>query len=390
MSGPGVPELRAAAERGLHRYLVDLELFVNLDSGTHDRALVQRAGLLAATWFEQAGCTIEWIASSDPALADTYLARKLGSGTRKIVMLGHHDTVWAAGTVDERPFRTEGERAYGPGVSDMKSGVLLGAYALDLLRELGLDDFGEIVFVGNPDEEIGSPISRTVIEREASNADLVLVLEPGRAPGAVLTARKGVGMYRLRATGVSAHAGARPEEGRSAVLDLAHKTIALHGLTNFETGTTVNVGVVSGGTRRNVVPAEAELLVDLRAVTAAEAARADAAIREIASTSHVAGVTVELSGGMNRPPLEQAPGTAEALFVARRIVDGLGLTFEEAGSGGGSDGNFTAPLGVPTLDGLGPVGGGAHALHEWIELSSLADRMALVAGLMAWGPALER
>lgn len=390
MSGPGVPDLRAAAERGLHRYLVDLELFVNLDSGTHDRALVQRAGLLAATWFEQAGCTVEWIASSDPALADTYLARKLGGGARKIVLLGHHDTVWAAGTADERPFRIEGDSAYGPGVSDMKSGVLLGAYAIDLLRELGLDDVGEIVFVGNPDEEVGSPTSRAVIEREASNADLVLVLEPGRAPGAVLTSRKGVGMYRLHATGVSAHAGARPEEGRSAVLDLAHKTIALHALTNFESGTTVNVGVVTGGTRRNVVPAEAELLVDLRVVTAAEAVRADAAIRDIAATAHVEGVTVELSGGMNRPPLEQAPGTAEALFVARCIVDGLGLTFEEATSGGGSDGNFTAPLGVPTLDGLGPVGGGAHALHEWIELSSLADRMALVGGLIAWGPALKR
>jgi glutamate carboxypeptidase len=206
----------------------------------------------------------------------------------------------------------------------------------------------------------------------------------------VHTTRKGVGMYRLRANGISAHAGARPEEGRSAVLDLAHKTIALHALTDFEVGTTVNVGVVEGGTRRNVVPAEAEILVDLRAVTAAEAERADEAIHAIASAQHVEGVTVELSGGMNRPPLEKAPGTEQSLFVARRIVTELGLTFDEATSGGGSDGNFTAPLGVPTLDGLGAVGGGAHALHEWIELDSLPDRLTLVAGLIAWGPARER
>jgi glutamate carboxypeptidase len=272
----------------------------------------------------------------------------------------------------------------------MKSGVLLGAYAIGLLGELGFDDFAEIVFVGNPDEEVGSPTSRVIIEREARDADLVLVLEPGRAPGSVLTTRKGVGMYRLRAIGISAHAGARPEDGRSAVLDLAHKTIALHALTDVEVGTTVNVGVVTGGTRRNVVPAEAELLVDLRAATAAEASRADAAIREIARVQHVEGVRVELSGGMNRPPMERAPGTEAALAVARSIVDELGLAFEENTSGGGSDGNFTASLGVPTLDGLGPVGGGAHALHEWIELGSLADRLALVAGLIAWGPARLR
>lgn len=390
MSELTIGELKAAAERGIHRYLVDLELFVNFDSGTHDRELVERTGVLAAAWFVQAGCDIEWVESSDPALADTYIARRQGNGERKVVMLGHHDTVWAAGTAEERPFTIEEGRAYGPGVSDMKSGVLLGAYAISLLGELGFDDFGELVFVGNPDEEIGSPTSRAIIEREAGDADLVLVLEPGRSPGSVHTTRKGVGMYQLNARGVSAHAGARPEEGRSAVLDLAHKTIALHALTDFDTGTTVNVGVVAGGTRRNVVPAEAELLVDLRAVTAAEAERADAAIREIAAAQDVEGVTIELSGGMNRPPLEKATGTDETLFVARRIVDALGLAFEEATSGGGSDGNFTAPLGVPTLDGLGAVGGGAHALHEWIELDSLADRLTLVAGLIAWGPARGR
>ncbi len=382
-----IRELTRAASRGVHNFLVDLEMFVSMDSGTHDRELLQRASGFAASCFQRAGSSIEWIESPDPMLADTFVARVRGTGKRKILLLGHIDTVWAAGTAAMRPYREEGTIATGPGICDMKSGVLIGAYALNLLRDLDVADYREVTFIGNPDEEIGSPASREIIEREALDADFVLVLEPGRSPGSIQTTRKGVGMFEMDVAGVSSHAGANPEAGRSAVLELAHKTIALHGLTDFESGTTVNVGVLEGGSRRNVVPDHAVALIDLRVVTSAEARRATSAIQEIASSIFVEGTTTVLSGGLNRPPMEKNVGTERVLEVGEQIVSLLGLEFDEVSSGGGSDGNFTAALGVPTLDGLGAVGGGAHAKDEHIVISSIADRITLVAGLIAFGPA---
>jgi glutamate carboxypeptidase len=366
-------------------YLRLLEVFVNLDSGTHDRDLVQQAGEMIAAEFAAVFHNVEWVRSPEPQIADTYIARLNGSSGKTVVMLGHHDTVYAAGTTQARPFTITGGRAHGPGVMDMKGGVVLALFAVRLLRELGVDSLPSVVFVGNPDEEIGSPTSRATIEREASGADLVLVLEPGREPGSIQTTRKGVGMYELVVEGVSAHAGARPEDGRSAVLELAHKTIALHDLNDFVSGTTVNVGVVQGGTRRNVVAERAEALIDLRATTAASAEAADAVIRAIASSVHVDGTRSTVTGGMNRPPMEKTERTQQALDVGRAIVAEMGLEFLEVTSGGGSDGNFTAALGVPTLDGLGPVGRNAHSPDEWLDVTSLAERMALVAGLIARG-----
>jgi glutamate carboxypeptidase len=366
-------------------YLRLLEAFVNLDSGTHDRDLVQQAGEMIAAEFAAVFDHLEWVRSPEPQIADTYIARLDGSSDKTVLMLGHHDTVYAAGTTRERPFAITGGRAHGPGVMDMKGGVVLGLFAVRLLRELGVEQIPSVIFVGNPDEEIGSPTSRSIIEQEAVVADLVLVLEPGREPGSIQTTRKGVGMYELVVAGVSAHAGARPEDGRSAVLELAHKTIALHDLNDFASGTTVNVGVVLGGTRRNVVAERAEALIDLRAKTAASAAAADEVIREIADTVHVEGTHSTVTGGMNRPPMEKTERTERALDVGRSIVAEMGLEFLEVSSGGGSDGNFTAALGVPTLDGLGPVGRNAHSPDEWLDVTSIAERMALVAGLIARG-----
>ncbi len=362
-----------------------LEQFVNTDSGTHDRDLVQRAGEFMADAFEEVFGQLEWVRSGEPQIADTYIARIAGTGTRTVLMLGHHDTVYGAGTAESRPFRVEDGRAMGPGVMDMKGGVVLGLYAVRLLRDLGVDDLPRIVFVGNPDEEIGSPTSRAVIEDEAGAADLVLVLEPGREPGSIQTTRKGVGMYEMVVDGVPAHAGARPEDGRSAVLELAHKTVALHGLNDPASGTTVNVGVVNGGTRRNVVAERAKALIDLRASTAASAEVADRAIRSIAETVVVDGTRTRVSGGLNRPPMEKTVRTERALAVGREIVAEMGLDFLEVSSGGGSDGNFTAALGVATLDGLGPVGRHAHSPDEWLYVGSIPARMALVAGLIARG-----
>lgn len=375
--------LRRAAARLAPEYLRLLEQFVNMDSGTHDRDLVQQAGEFIAGEFATVFNHVTWVRSTDAQIADTYLARLDGATGRRVVMLGHHDTVYGSGTTKARPFRIENDRAYGPGVMDMKGGVVLALFAVRLLRELSVEALPEVVFAGNPDEEIGSPTSRAVIEDMARDADLVLVLEPGREAGSIQTTRKGVGMYELVVEGISAHAGARPEDGRSAVLELAHKTIALHGLTDFGSGTTVNAGVVNGGTRRNVIAERAEALIDLRATTADSADAADAAIREIARTSTVEGTRAHVSGGMNRPPMEKSARTEAAVAIGRSLVSELGLEFLEVSSGGGSDGNFTAALGVPTLDGLGPVGRNAHSPDEWMDVDSVPDRIALVAGLIA-------
>lgn len=377
------PTLLREAERLAPDYIRLLEQFVNMDSGTLDRDLVQRAGEFIAGQFANVFGGVDWIRSTEPAIADTYVARMDGASESKVVMLGHHDTVYGSGATATRPFRIEDARAHGPGVMDMKGGVVLALFAVRLLREAGVDDLPRVVFVGNPDEEIGSPTSRSVIEETARDADLVLVLEPGRDAGSIQTTRKGVGMYELIVEGVSAHTGARPEDGRSAILELAHKTIALHGLTDFATGTTVNVGVVNGGTRRNVVADRAEALIDLRATTAASASAADAAIQAIANASVVDGTRAQVSGGMNRPPMEKTDRSEQALAIGRELVRELGLEFLEVTSGGGSDGNFTAALDVPTLDGLGPVGRNAHSPDEWLDVGSLPARMALVAGLIA-------
>ena len=382
--------LRTSAERYQQEYLAALETFVNLDSGTHDRDAVQRAGKFVSGIFRAFGGQVEWERSPVAEIADTYVVRWAGEGERKIVLLGHHDTVYPLGTTSDRPFHVEGDRAFGPGVMDMKGGVLLGAFAMRLLVDQGVGALPTVVFVGNADEEIGSPTSREIIEREASDADLVLVLEPGRELGSIQTTRKGVGMYEIVVKGRSAHAGSRPQDGRSAVLELAHKTIALHDLTNVSTGTTVNVGVTQGGTRRNVVPERAEALIDLRVTTAEAAARADQAIREIAARRWDPDTTTEITGGLNRPPMEKGPGTDVALEVGRAIVDALGLELEEVSSGGGSDGNFTAALGVPTLDGLGPVGRNAHSPDEWLDVPSVPARLALLAGLIVNAPAFRQ
>lgn len=367
-------------------YLDDLRSIVNMDSGTYDVEQVRSVGLELAAMFARNGCDIEWRPAPQAEVAETYIAKLRGERPGVVLLLGHHDTVYPAGTTAERRFRIDGSRAYGPVVMDMKGGVVLAVHALALLKQRFGDQHPKLVFVGNPDEEIGSPTSRSIIEEFAREADLVLVLEPGREPGSIQTTRKGVGMYELTVEGTSAHAGARPQDGRSAVLELAHKTIVLHNLNDFQTGTTVNVGVVRGGTRRNVVADRAVASIDLRASTSSEAEIAHQRILAIASDTSVEGTRSSIAGGMNRPPMEKSPGTQASIDVGRQLVWEMGLTFLETTSGGGSDGNFTAALGVPTLDGLGPVGRNAHSSDEWLDISSLAQRLALLVGLIAHAP----
>jgi glutamate carboxypeptidase len=292
---------------------------------------------------------------------------------RPVLLLAHLDTVWPAGTTDGWPFAVDGDWATGPGVFDMKAGLLQGLHAMRAASTAGVD------LLVTSDEEIGSPTSRALIEREARRARAVLVLEPS-VEGAPKTARKGVSMYRLRVHGRASHAGLEPEAGVNALVELAAQVAVLNTFGDPGSGTTVTPTVARAGTTTNTVPAAAEVALDVRAWTAAEQGRVDAALRSLTPT--LPGATLELLGGVNRPPLE-GHASAALMRLASRCAGDLGLVLPAGRAvGGGSDGNFTAGIGVPTLDGLGAVGYGAHAPGERISVPALAERTALVACLL--------
>jgi glutamate carboxypeptidase len=270
--------------------------------------------------------------------------------------------------------------ARGPGCFDMKGGMVVLHFALRALRERGEQPRRRLEVLFTSDEEIGSPTSRALIERTAKDARLAFVLESPLPGGTLKTARKGTGDYLVRITGRAAHAGVEPQKGVSATGELANQILALHALNDFAVGTTINVGVVHGGTRPNVVAAEAEAHVDVRVETLAEAERIDAAIRGL--QPKLPGAVLAVSGGLNRPPMERSPAMAKLFEQARQIARGMQVELQEGSTGGGSDGNFTAALGVPTLDGLGVEGEGAHAAHEHVLTESFPRRAALVAGLL--------
>ena len=275
-----------------------------------------------------------------------------GQGDRQLLLLGHMDTVWPMGEVQRRPFRVSQDKATGPGVFDMKGGLVIALYAVMAMQELGLKPAHRLVFLFNSDEEVGSLSSRPLIEEEARRSEAALVLEPSRE-NALVTWRKGVGRFELEIQGEASHAGAAHERGVSAVQELAHQIIRLESMTDYERGTTVNVGVVEGGSKVNVRPASAWAAIDLRVLTATEGRRMADAILSLQPVNPE--TTLIISGGINRPPWETSPAS-DALFErAKRIGATLGLDLWPAGTGGGSDGNFTAALGVPTLDGLGVV-----------------------------------
>ena len=303
-----------------------------------------------------------------------------GVGAGQVLVLTHIDTVWPLGTLANMPFQIDDGRAYGPGALDMKAGVAAMLTALAGLRTAGRAPGRRVVWLITGDEEAGSPVSRPVLEDLARASDYALVLEPGRADGALKTKRKGIGRFTLTVSGQAAHAAAWPGQGVSALEELAHQILRLHGLTDPAAGTSVSVGVASGGTRGNVVAAEATAEIDLRVATLADAERVVPQI--IGLTPVLPGARLTVSGGLTRPPMERGPAVAHAYERVRAIGSELGLTLRQGGAGGGSDGNFTAALGVPTVDGLGGVGEGAHARHEYVTVRSLVERSALLAALL--------
>ena len=304
------------------------------------------------------------------------------SERKRILALGHSDTVWPKGTLPSMPVKRSKGRLWGPGVLDMKSGLAFLVTAVRVLKELDIAVPRELVLLVVPDEEVGSPESRSITEREARASDLVLVLEPGTgSTGKLKTARKGVGRYRVSVRGRAAHAGVDFENGASAILEAARQIERISALTDLKRGITVNPGVIRGGTRSNVVAAEAQIEVDLRAVTNKDANALDRKLKGLRAVDKRCTLLVE--GGLNRPPMERTRAMANLFGRAQAVADELGISIEESATGGGSDGNFTAALGIPTLDGLGGVGEGAHAPNESILLDRVVDRVAFLAGLIA-------
>jgi len=371
---------RPLVDRRLEDVLADLRAFIELESPTVDKEACDRAGRHLAEQF-RAYARAEIVWHPQDRYGDHFEAR-VGDGARRILLLGHSDTVWPVGTIRRLPCRIEGDRLTGPGSFDMKYGDVQALWGLRLVTEGRLGAGKTFVFFGNSDEEVGSPTSRPIIERLARDAECVLVLEPAVGPeGAIKLWRKGIGIYHLDVDGIASHAGADPEQGRSAILELAHQVVDLQGLNNAAAGTTLNVGVIRGGTRANVVAARAEAEIDLRVRTSEEARLAHERI--LNRPTFVAGTTVHVRGGLNRPPMEESAGAHRLYALAKRIAAEEGFALPAGGTGGGSDGNFTAALGVPTLDGLGAVGDGGHADHEHVRVSTIAPRLAWFARLLA-------
>ncbi len=364
----------------LPNYLSNLETLVNVDCGTHHKPGVDAVGAHMQAWLEEIGCQVTRFPLAE--YGDCLFATLPGRGTARVLLLGHLDTVYPVGTVAERPLRFEGQRAIGPGVSDMKAGLLTGLYALKALQAVGFDEFAELGFFLNSEEEVGSPVSHTLYAEPARRADAVFVLEAARANGDIVGSRKGGGTYTLTVHGRAAHAGVEPEKGANAVVELARLIQALWRLNGLHPGTTVNPGVVRGGTRANVVPDFAQVEVDVRVETPEAIASLERTLHELAAQPQVHGTRVEVGGGIEMPPMPRTPAITYLAQQAQRIARTLGFEIGVSHTGGMSDANHVAALGTPVLDGLGPVGGADHSPDEYLELESIVPRTALLAHLI--------
>jgi glutamate carboxypeptidase len=355
-----------------------LHELVQQESPSEDRRAVSAAMALAEHWAQEQGARTK--RHNQREFGDV-LELHFGPSRSKqkpILLLGHLDTVWPIGTLKKMPWREADGRYWGPGVLDMKAGVVMALAALNTLREM--KSSRPVTLLLNSDEEVGSPISRAITERLAIESAAVMVLEPAQGL-AYKTARKGVGNYHVEVTGIAAHSGVDFAKGHSAVLELVKQIQTISGFTNLARKLTVNCGVIAGGTRSNVVASQAWTEVDVRIAKASDSAYIEKLFRSLEVYDPHCKLTI--TGGINRPPMERKAGTIALFKKARSIAAELGFVLEEAATGGGSDGNFTAALGVPTLDGMGAVGDGAHAAHESVIIEHLVPRTALLSAMIA-------
>ncbi|HEY2431533.1 MAG TPA: M20 family metallopeptidase [Vicinamibacterales bacterium] len=372
-----MPAILDYARQHVGTTIAAIERLVGLESPSTDKAAVDRCGRELAGMLRDAAATVDVVANAD--YGDCLRARFGGDGPA-VMLLGHFDTVWPVGTLERMPLQVDRDRLSGPGAFDMKAGIAIGLAALQALRATNTPH-PPVQMVWTADEEIGSGTSRGLIEVEAQRARAVLVLEPSLPGGALKTARKGCGEFELVVHGIAAHAGLDPGRGASAIQELAAQIAAIDRLQDLSNGISVNVGTVAGGSRPNVVAAEARAVIDVRAPTRPAAERIEAALRALQPLRP--GTRLTITGGFDRPPMERTAAIAGLFERARSIAAALGRDLGEGAAGGGSDGNFTAALGVPTLDGLGAMGDGAHAAHEHVDVPSLPWRVALVAALIA-------
>jgi len=358
-----------------------LERLVSIDSGSAYKEGVDKVGEVLREQYTQVGFCPKIYEQSETG--DNIVLTLQDSVTKPIILLiAHMDTVFKTGTAKQRPFTVKGERAYGPGVIDMKASQVALLYTMKALKEHHPDVLGHVQIVLNGDEEIGSPTSRSLIEEYAAGKQYALVMEPARKDGSLVTARRGGGRYTMYIKGKGAHSGIEPQNGISAIEELAHKIIKLHALTDHEAGVSVSVGIVEGGESVNTIAPSAVGHVDVRITFADQAEWLDRRIREICEVPDVAGTSIVLEGGLNRPPMEKNEQTVELLNIIQKVGKELGITITDVATGGGSDASFTSSLGIPTIDGLGPIGGNAHSDEEYLEIASLVERTELLANVL--------
>lgn len=354
-----------------------LRQMVEMESPSNEPDALNRLAGFLADQFAPVSREVERIPVSG---AGDLVRACTGGGDGALLVLGHMDTVWPLGTLRDRPVRIEGERLYGPGAFDMKGGLTVALFALRTLRALDLRPKRSATFLFTSMEEVGGRAYRHILEREARRCQSVLVLEPPLPGGAVKTARKGTARLILRVRGRSAHAGLAPEQGVNAIIELAHQLVRLSALNEWGQGLSVNVGVIRGGRRANVVPDRAEAEIDIRFPTLEQGRRVIETIRQ--SQPILDGAEIEVLGDLSVPPMERTEAIVSLYQRARTIAARLGFDLLEGAAGGASEGSYTAAWGIPTLDGLGPDGDGAHAAHEHVLIPSLAERTALLAALL--------
>ena len=358
-----------------NQMLMMLEDLVNIDSGSYDKEGVNQIGDFLCNLYEEIGFSITRYENKE--FGDNIVLRHKEAVNPTVLILTHMDTVFPKGTVKKRPFSKDNNRAFGPGVIDMKaSHVLLYFSILELIKQKD-DAYKNIEIILNSDEEIGSKVSRPLIERHAKGKRAAFVLEPARADGSLVSARKGTGKYSIEIHGKAAHAGIEPENGRSAIEVLGHKIVKLHALSNLNEGISVNVGTVGGGTSTNTVAECATATIDVRISNQDQAIQIDKKIKEVCLTSEVNGVNTTLQGGINRYPMVRTKETEQLISMIENEGKELGITIKHVSTGGGSDASLVSILGIPTIDGLGPIGGKQHSDEEYLEIDSLFERTQL-------------
>lgn len=366
----------------LDEYLRELEKLVNIDSGSKDVTGTTAIADYFAEKFQQIGWQVKHY-RPDPVVGPCLQITNQAADRYDILLIGHMDTVFSQGTAAKRPFMIKDNKAYGPGVVDMKASLLSVYYAVKYLHETGLLQGASVCIAFNSDEEISSIHSRSWLEQLAMNSRYALVMEPARADGSMVNTRRGVGRYTMEFHGVASHSGVAPEKGVSAINELAHWIIALHNLTDHAQGTSLNVGVVQGGTTANTVADYAMAQMDVRMKEMSAVTRLQETLEYLLAHPQTPGIQVTVSGGITRPPMNP---TSEALALCETvdaIAKQLGIDFQWIATGGGSDANLTAALGIPTIDGLGPIGGLSHTADEYLDIQSVEPRLMLLCELLA-------